>query len=190
MQARLGRIDEIEALLKSVENRSLTGPASQRVVASREALWTMQNRPEVAFRCGPLALRSIRLALNLPGSSDVEILKSASTQRGCSLPQVAELSRKIGLNYQMAFRDTGEFATPSVVHWKVGHYAALLRRAGDLYELRDPTFGNSTWATKEALESETSGYFLVPAGPLPRGGAPLMKRRAGRCGKRLDERQR
>jgi hypothetical protein len=34
-----------------------------------------------------------------------------------------------------------------VVHWKVGHYAAMVRKVGDFYELRDPTFGNSTWAT-------------------------------------------
>ena len=109
------------------------------------------------------------MALNLDGSSDAEILKSASTQQGCSLPQVAELSRKVGLNFQMAFRNTGEFVVPSVVHWKVGHYAALVRKVGNLYELQDPTFGNKTWATREALEAETSGYFLVAAGPLPAG---------------------
>jgi RHS repeat-associated protein len=169
MDSRLGRMDEIERLLKSIGNKTLPGPAGQRVVDAREALWCMRNRPEISFRCGPLALRSIRIALGLSGSCDEEILKSASTQKGCSLPQVAELSKKIGLNYQMAFREKGEFVVPSVVHWKVGHYAALVRRAGDLYELKDPTFGNKTWATKEALEAETSGYFLVAAGPLPQG---------------------
>ena len=35
------------------------------------------------------------------------IYDSASTPRGCSLPQVAELSKVVGLNYQMAFRQTG-----------------------------------------------------------------------------------
>ena len=111
------------------------------------------------------------MALNLnDGPGDAEIFKSASTQKGCSLPQVAELSGKVGLNYQMAFRNPGAgFLVPSVVHWKVGHYAALVRKAGDLYELQDPTFGNKTWATKEALEAETSGYFLVAAGALPAG---------------------
>ena len=85
------------------------------------------------------------------------------------MPQVAELSRKIGLNYQMAFRNSGDFVVPSVVHWKVGHYAAMVRKAGELYELDDPTFGNKTWATRQALEAETSGYFLVAAGALPAG---------------------
>jgi ABC-type bacteriocin/lantibiotic exporter with double-glycine peptidase domain len=110
------------------------------------------------------------LALNLDGSSDAVVWNSASTQKGCSLPQVADLSRKIGLNYQMAFRKQGgDFTVPSVVHWKVGHYAALVRKEGNLYCLQDPAFGNSTWATRQALETETSGYFLVPTGLLPEG---------------------
>jgi len=169
MDSRLGRMDELERLLSSTGNQPLPGQASQRVVDAREALWDMKNRPQIAFRCGPMALRSIRIALGLPGSSDTEIFKSASTQRGCSLPQVAELSRKIGLNYQMAFRDTGDFVVPCVVHWKVGHYAAMVRKTGELYELQDSTFGNSTWATKAALADETSGYFLIASGPLPPG---------------------
>lgn len=169
MDSRLGRMDEIERLLNSIGNSTLAGPAAQRVIDAREALWTMKNRPEIAFRCGPLALRSIRIALNMDGSSDAEILKSASTQKGCSLPQVAALSKKIGLNYQMAFRNSGDYVVPSVVHWKVGHYAAMLRKVGDLYELHDPTFGNSTWATRQALDAEASGYFLVASGTLPAG---------------------
>src|SRR5215831_6477406 len=119
----------------------------------------------------------------------VEILNSASTQQGFSLTQVAELSKKVGLNYQMAFRERSngnagagsskskiknqkskiDFVVPSVVHWKVGHYAAMVRQEGDKYLLEDPTFGNTVWATRQALEAETSGYFLIPPGDLPRG---------------------
>jgi len=169
MDSRLGRMDEIERLLDSIGKEPPAGPASQRVIDAREALWNMKNRPEIAFRCGPVALRSIRMALNMDGADDAAIEKTASTQKGCSLPQVAALSKKIGLNYQMAFRNSGDFVVPSVVHWKVGHYAAMLRKEGDLYELQDPTFGNSTWATRQALEAEASGYFLVASGPLPSG---------------------
>ena len=112
----------------------------------------------------------IKLAVNPQGSGDMEIVNSASTQKGFSLPQVAELSKKVGLNYQMAFREkSGAFVVPSVVHWKVGHYAALVRQEGDRFLLEDPTFGNTVWASQEALEAETSGYFLLPPGPLPKG---------------------
>jgi RHS repeat-associated protein len=179
MDSRLGRMDEIERLMSSIGDDPAKNPAGPGLVEAREALWSMKNRPEIAFRCGPLALRSIRVALGLPGSSDTEIFKSASTQKGCPLPYVAELSRKIGLNYQMAHRDSGDFVVPSVVHWKVGHYAAMVRRVGNLYELKDPTFGNSTWATKEALEEETSGYFLLPPGALPPGWRAVNESEGG-----------
>jgi RHS repeat-associated protein len=221
LYARLGRMTELEALLRSIGAQNAPG-ASERINLARDALWMMQNRPEVSFRCGPLALQRILqsdqgLLTSTPRNNVTEdgsfptnammgIFNSASTHQGFSLPQVAELSKKAGMNYQMAFRrprsgvrpspgagtsapiDRSEiiqgpsaphvpapedgstpFVVPSVVHWKVGHYAALVRQEGDRYLLEDPTFGNSVWATRKALEAETSGYFLIPPGDLPRG---------------------
>jgi len=170
MYARLGMMTDLESHLNSVEGRVFLGPATEKISGARGALWTMQNRPEIAFRCGPLALHRIKLAADPHDSSAAEIFSSVSTQRGFSLPQVADLSARIGLGYQMAFREkAGAFVVPSVVHWKVGHYAALVRQDGDRFLLKDPTFGNDVWATRQALESETSGYFVVPPGPLATG---------------------
>jgi RHS repeat-associated protein len=180
MYARLGRMDELDTLLKSIDGRALIGPATQKVVGAREGLWFMKSRPDIAFRCGPLALQSIKHALNPQSPLDMEIFNSASTQKGMSLSQVAGLSQKVGLNYQMAFREpSGAFVLPAVVHWRVGHYAAMVRKQGDLYQLQDPTFGNNTWATKEALETETSCYFLVPPGPLPPGWRTVDDKEGG-----------
>jgi len=190
MYARLGRMTELEALLKSFEDRVVVGPATDRIADAREGLWNMQNKPEISFKCGPYALQQILLSDQkrlTPSLTNVitEIANAASTPKGLSLPQVAELSKKVGLNYQMAFRGAplapsdggrvsagrvrGSFIVPSVVHWKVGHYAAMVRQEGDRYLLKDPTFGNTVWATRQALEAETSGYFLIPPGDLPRG---------------------
>ena len=176
MHARLGHMTEVEGLLKSVEGRAFSGPATERVANARGGLADMQTRPEISFRCGPLALLRIVLASEPEKAGEVApiIRNSASTQRGFSLRQVAELSRKIGLNYQMARRANGAaYVVPSVVHWKVGHYAALIRQEGDRYLLQDPTFRNDVWATKTALDEETSGYFVVPAGQLPAGWSPV-----------------
>jgi RHS repeat-associated protein len=170
LDARLGRMTELEALLKPLNGRKLAGSAGEKANGAREGLWMMQNKPEVSFRCGPLALLRIKLATDTKHPATEEIMKSASTQQGFSLPQVAELSQKVGLNYQMAFRETsGDFVVPSVIHWKVGHYAALIKQIGDQYLVQDPTFRNDVWATRKALEDETSGYFLVPSGALPQG---------------------
>ena len=170
MYGRLGRMSELETLLQSVAGRTFSGPGNLKIIGAQEGLWMMKNRPEIAFFCGPQALNSIKLEVD-PSHSAMDVIRNAaSTQRGCSLSYVGELSRKMGLNYQMAFREKGGgFVIPSVVHWKLGHYAALIRQVGDLYLLKDPTFRNDTWATRQALEEETSGYFLVPAGPLPKG---------------------
>jgi RHS repeat-associated protein len=207
MYARLGRMTELEALLKSLEDRGFVGAATERITGAREGLWSMQHKPEISFKCGPYALQRILLSdkksPGAPGSSlteaTAEISNAASTQKGFSLPQVAELSKKVGLNYQMAFRRgsspspggegrgegepsgglRGDFIVPSVVHWKVGHYAAMVRQEGDRYLLEDPTFGNTVWVTRQALEAETSGYFLVPSGDLPRGWRSVDAKEGG-----------
>ncbi len=170
MYARLGRMSELEALLKSFEGRVFVGSATEKIAGAREGLWNMQNRSEVSFRCGPLALHRIKQATDPQPEAVMTIFESASTQRGFSLAQVAELSKQIGLNYQMAYREKGaEFVVPSVLHWNVDHYAAIVRQDGDRYLLQDPTFRNDVWATRQALEEESSGYFVVPPGPLPKG---------------------
>lgn len=177
MYARLGRMSELEALLQSVKGRVFVGPATEKISGAREALWTMKHQPEIAFRCGPLALQSIEQDLAPSAPADPALLNSASTQKGFSLSQVAELSRKIGLDYQMAYREKGgAFVVPSVVHWKVGHYAAMVKRQGNRYLLKDPTFGNTVWATRRALEDETSGYFLIQPGPLLHGWRRVNKK--------------
>jgi hypothetical protein len=179
LYSRLGRMTELEALLKSIEKRTFFGGATERINMAREALSMMQHQPEISFRCGPMALQSIQ---PIRDSSCRRLqtrgwrLPMPLRPRKVFAPQVAELSKKVGLNYQMAFRSSkaerrkqkaeieqaSDFIVPSVVHWKVGHYAALVRQVGDRYLLEDPTFGNTVWATRQALEAETSGYFLIP----------------------------
>jgi RHS repeat-associated protein len=182
LYSRLGRMDELEALLKSVEGQVFLGAATERVNLAREALWNMKNRPEISFRCGPLALQSIRRFLNSNATLPGELLESASTQKGLSLKQVAELAQKVGLNYRIAFREKGApIIFPSVVHWRVGHFAAMLRFEGGHYYLEDATFVNSTWATEKAIESEASGYFLIPADrELPKGWRAVTAEEAGK----------
>ena len=172
MYARLGRMSDLEPLLDSLQNRALIGPGSEKITGAREGLSNMKNRPEIAFRCGPLALHRIKLATDPKnaGPATLKIYKSASTRQGFSLTRVAQLSKEVGLNYQMAFREKGSgFVVPSVIHWKVGHYAAIIREENGRYLLQDPTFRTDVWATRTALEEEASGYFLIPSGPLPAG---------------------
>jgi RHS repeat-associated protein len=170
MYARLGRMSELDVLLQSIADRVLTGSSTEKITGAREGLSNMRTRPEISFRCGPLALHQIKQLVDLENPGTDLIYASCSTQQGFSLSQVAELSNELGLNFQMAFREQDTtFIVPSVVHLKLDHYAAVIREEGDRYLLQDPTFGNNVWITAQALEAESSGYFLVPPGELAIG---------------------
>src|SRR5665213_3278488 len=179
MYSKLGRMRELSELLDSNTNRILGGPGAQLVEAAKDALKTMQNHPEFCFRCGPMALDKILSHENPTNGANRLILESKSTTNGFSLSQVADLSRQLGIGYQMAFRSNGaSFIVPAVIHWKVGHYAALIKQDGNRILVQDDTFQSSAWITTSALNQESSGYFLVPAGTLPIGWRPVSNNEA------------
>ena len=64
---------------------------------------------------------------------------------------------------------------PAVVHWNVGHFAALVEEREGRYLLKDPVFGGELWMSREAFDDEMSGYALVAAGDA-------TSRLARRCG--------
>ena len=83
---------------------------------------------------------------------------------------MAGWAHEVGLNFQMARRPPGAtLIVPAVMHWKVGHFAAIVKQSGGLYEVQDPTFGENIRVTRATMDEEASGYFVVPAGPLPKG---------------------
>jgi RHS repeat-associated protein len=179
MLARLGRYPELKAFLASVKGRKFIGQASELMMAGIEGSTTMEKRPEISFRCGPMALSRILASEKSPLWASPEIFNSKSTMKGMSLAEVEAISKKLGMNYQAAKRSPGAvIITPSVIHWKVGHYAALIEKVGNQYHSQDPTFENDTWHSQEALESEASGYFLVPPGPLPPGWTAVSEQEA------------
>ena len=174
MLARLGRYPELTAFLEEVKARRFVGQATELIAAGKGGAALMKKHPEKAFRCGPLALSRILASQGSPLQVAPAIVDSQSTMDGISLAAVADISRQVGLNYQPAKRSPGAaLIMPSVIHWKVGHYAALIKQENGRYLTQDPTFENETWHTLEALEAEASGYFLVPPGPLPKGWSPV-----------------
>jgi RHS repeat-associated protein len=178
-RAYLGRYEELEPLLKEAKNRKVQGYASEMLVGASEGLRAMVKTPKMAFLCGPSALRRIASDNpNLPESQKahtVAILdKACSSRKGTSLSQLQEWSQQAGMeNFQMAFRKPGAAVLmPSVFHWKVGHYAAILSHSEGRYRLEDSTFGafgDTIKIDAATLDEESSGYFLIPPGPLPPG---------------------
>jgi YD repeat-containing protein len=59
----------------------------------------------------------------------------------------------------------------SIVHWKLGHYAAILKPENGGYLVKDPVLGRQTrWMPAGAIAEEASGYFLAPAGEIQKTG--------------------
>ena len=136
------------------------------------------NRPQDAYRCGPSALQELSLATKGSISHPELIKKSRSTPQGIALPDVQALAAKINMPLQMAKRHetTAVFIVPAVIHWKLGHYAALVGQKDGKYIVHDTTFGKTPFlVSAKALEQETSGYFLVPQGALPQGWSSVRK---------------
>jgi len=172
-EAYLGRKELLKPLLEQVATRPVRGTSAVRLSESRLGLNEMVSWPARSFRCGPMALLSILNQAKEPPSGDaVKVLRdAASTPKGLSLTAVRDISEQAGMNYRMAFRSPGAATiVPSVAHWKLGHYAALLAKDGvGHYQVEDRTFGEDIVMTQATLEQEASGYFLVPPGDLPAG---------------------
>jgi len=171
MKARIGRTEELDALYKQIKGRNVSGPAAQLLVQARAGLWLMKTRPQDAFRCGPSALQELSIATKHKIVHPELIKQSRSTAQGISLADVNALAAKIAMPMQMAKRTEGsDFIVPAVIHWKLGHYAALVGQQDGKYIVHDTTFGGARFlVSAKTLEEETSGYFLVPVGRLPQG---------------------
>ena len=172
MCARVGRKDELAPLFQTLGNRKFTGDAAVKLGSAQQGLWTMQNKPGISYRCGPYALANIAPIIGGVSADQIRSFLDGvqSPDTGFSLNEVEAMSANLGLNLIIAKREPGAaIILPAVVHWKVGHYGALIRELNGKYLLEDPTFGNHTWLSAEALDAEASGFFLIPAQTLPSG---------------------
>ena len=97
------------------------------------------------------------------------IKKASSTSKGTSLFQLKTWAEQSGMKMQVAKRTAGaQIAVPAVMHRKLAHYGAITAFRQNRNRVQDPTFSKSSnlWMTPEAIDSESSGYFLVRAGNL------------------------
>ncbi len=168
-EAYLGRVETLGPLLDEVKGRPIHGTGATNISNASQGLAEMRTHPGDAFRCGPMALRQISLAQGRREQAE-QLDRAQSTPRGTSLVQVTSLAREAGMNFQMAHREPGAaILVPAVMHWKVGHFAAIVNNSGRGYQIEDPTFSENINVSPATIDDESSGYFVVPDGPLPQG---------------------
>ena len=118
-----------------------------------------------AYLCGPMALKSLLVSTKADDRKIAIMDAARSGPHGFTLSQVSELASKADVPHELIFRTPDQpLPVPSVVNWKLNHYAAIVGERDGLYHVQDPTFASGdAWLTREAIDAEASGYFLVPA---------------------------
>lgn len=175
MHARIGHAERLTELFAEMGDRAVTGSATEAVAGAREGLWMMEHEPGIAYLCGPMALKNLLLSQGASPKQVQFLSDYRSGIHGVSLTEVGQLAKKAKLAYTLIQRDrTQPVPVPSVVHWKVSHYAAIIGENQGRYHIQDPIFGEDLWVTRDAIDSEASGYFLVPTQQLQAGWRPIQ----------------
>jgi RHS repeat-associated protein len=170
--ATFGQIDNLKALFVEIGKRPITGSATEAIQDAREELTFVQRDHKHPFNCGPVALKLLMLAQNPHDHKGDLLLFFPSGTNGTNLAELQQIGGKLGFATQMVVRKPGEpVPMPSIVHWKVGHFATVVGETNGRYHVEDPAFpGGSLWVTPAALDANASGYFLVPASTALRTG--------------------
>lgn len=179
----LGQKKQAESTLAEVDSRPMTGPAAVTRTHLRSTLWAMKGEPKKSFRCGPYALRAILQAENKLNFAQNRILWTAesSGKQGFSLAEVQQLAKKTGSDYVAVQRvATASVVVHSIVHWKLNHFAAVMGSYNGKYVIRDPLMQQDILVSQAAIDSESSGYFLIPGKTPPAGYVALDKTTAGK----------
>jgi RHS repeat-associated protein len=181
LQARLGRMKELERTLASIEGRAFFGGDEARISAAKDGLTAMEHYPETSFMCGPYALDNVLRSSNLELSE--KLRQAKCSPNGTNLHQLAKLAQSTKWHALAAHRSPGAaILVPSVVHWKVDHFSAILKQQGEAFLVDDPTFGRAgkRWISRDVIDNESDGCFLVDASSLPDGWRRLTDEEAGK----------
>jgi RHS repeat-associated protein len=167
--ARLGRYETLVGLMEENRNRDLDRTVLSEWLRIREAVAIMKRNPGASYQCGTFALFNAASALNMKQQAS-PLRQVPSPAEGFSLKTLNELSVAYNLGFVAVKREAGaELVVPSVVHWKQNHYAAIVSRSGELYDVLDPTFGHKRSLSAQVINAEASGFFLVHADQIPAG---------------------
>ncbi|TWB45575.1 RHS repeat-associated protein [Rhizobium sp. ERR 922] len=168
LNASMGRSDDLALLFSQLDGRKVSGPATETIQSARDMLTLVKTDPRHLFNCGPLALRALLLTQGMSADKLNFLQFYNAGPEGTTLAELGGLASKVKLDYRLIRRSPDEAVpVPSVVHWKVGHFAAIVGKANGRYHVQDAVFPNADmWVTPDALNAEASGYFLVPASEI------------------------
>jgi RHS repeat-associated protein len=176
--ASLGETEKLETLFAELQAKELPlGVYATVINETKEGLGIMESRPGLSYRCGSYALGFLAKALHLSHATVTNLFATDSPNGGFHISQLLQLGQSNNLELAAVRRPVGaEIVVPSVVHWRLNHYAAIVEKKGNFYRVEDPTFESHVWLTAATIDEEAGGEFLVPANLVPAGWAPLTEK--------------
>ncbi|MCI0658119.1 MAG: cysteine peptidase family C39 domain-containing protein, partial [Acidobacteria bacterium] len=187
LQAQFGQVDPLEALVTEFAGRELSGGITEKLYVGQATVWGLRNDHQNAIPSGSVALERIRLDKHEKAEKEKkdqdpsykkknfvrhqELDRFPADHDGASLAEIQDLSDLTDLKLQMVKRENpnAEIPLPALVHFKQGHFAAIVEKRGERFRLDDPLLGGEVWMSRQAFEEEISGYFLLEQGRLPPG---------------------
>lgn len=182
MRARVGHAKALDDLFAEIGDRPISGSATEMVTGAREGRWMFTNEPGRSYLCGPMALKNVLARLGAAPAQLAELDRERSGPRGFNLAEVSAMATRAGLAHRLVRRRAGEpIPLPSVVNWKLDHFAAIVEERDGRYRIQDPTFGSGDlWVSAAAIDAESSGYFLVPVNAQAAGWEEVHTEEAAR----------
>lgn len=166
-----GHQEELERLTDEAEGREMTGASADQVWRAKASAWGLAHQHELAVPSGPMALAMLRERLSPGAPPSREIKEFHATPQGATMRQIRDLAQQAGLDLQVAYRESASvpLILPSVAHLRDKHYTAVVEERDGRVLLKDGVLGGDAWILRGALDEESTGLFLVPAGDLPPG---------------------
>ena len=168
LNAQLGKTDLVTTVGRLVKDRPFTGPAATKADQARELAGVILAHPGAVVSSGISALQVLLREIGHPEPAEVRSYRS--TAEGLTMHELLAFGGRAGLPLRVIARQDGrDVPVPAIVHWKVGHYAAVVQRSGNRYRIVDNGLAGEYWVTADTLLDESSGYVLVGSERLPEG---------------------
>jgi RHS repeat-associated protein len=161
MLATLGNTDALELRIEAARGLTFASSAGARIRLAGQMLGHLQREPDAVIPSGAQAIEFVRAA---DRNADARIAPAFPNARlGQSLAEVERLAQVDGVDLVARTRPVGAAIPPrSIVHWRFGHWSAVMAARGGQYLIRDPALGGERWVPQATLLGETSSYVLVP----------------------------
>lgn len=169
--ASLGERDRLNQIFAEADALHLSlGIHAATIRETREGLAVMSGHPELSYRCGSFALGHVARAMGLSSKIVHGLFQAQSPDGGFSISELLNMAQTNGMAMEAVRPLAGaELVVPSVVHWRLNHYAAIVEKKGNFYRVEDPTFEHVNWIDAETIAAEAGGEFLIPKSKVPAG---------------------